>query len=293
MKLLDRLNSADPLVTVELRPPRMEQQSSKTMDEWLGLNATVQGLLSRDTVLFLTDGAVGTNEEENLHHLVTNLADDVSRQRVCPFLTTKHTLEYCLWYADRAVEAGCGGLTVLGGDKGLGAPRCVPHGYLLREQIRQRHPELPLGGWANPHRDAAQQVDFLSARGFNADFYLTQLVSHLDPEPVERFLAELDRRGIDFPAVFGVFYYRSANVKTLRRLAKFFPVPVDAVIDEFNSGLKPTDVCAKTVRWLHSLGVSRVYVSNFSADRAAAQLARVVRASHGAQRRPESLPAQA
>lgn len=277
MKLLDRLNASDPLVTVELRPPRVDLQSADSMDEWLSLNGTVQGLLSRDTVLFLTDGAVGTNEEENLHHLVTNLSDDVSRQRVCPFLTTKHTLEYCLWYAARAVEAGCGGLTVLGGDKGVGAPRCVPHGYELRRHIRERHPDLTLGGWANPHADPNRQADFLSDPNFNADFYLTQLVSHLDPEPVERFLEVLDKRGITFPGVFGVFYYRSAKARTLRRLADFFPVPVERVIDEFAGGASAAEICGRTIEWLRSLGVPRVYVSNLSQDRAVSQLVRVER----------------
>ena len=37
---------------------------------------------------------------------MTNLEDDISRDLICPFLTTKHTLEYCLWYAARAVESG-------------------------------------------------------------------------------------------------------------------------------------------------------------------------------------------
>jgi len=285
MNLLERLKSPQPLVTVELRPPRMEQQSAKTMDEWLGMNATVQGLLSRDTVLFLTDGAVGTKEEENLHHLVTNLADDVNRQKFCPFLTTKHTLEYCLWYAARAVDAGCGGLTVLGGDKGVGAPRCVPHGWVLRKHIRERHPTLPLGGWANPHGDVKRQVGYMLDAEYNADFYLTQLVSHLDPGPVERFLEELDKQGVEMPGVFGVFYYRSGRRKTLERLSKFFPVPVDGVVAEFESGLKAAEVCAKTVDWLHSLGVNKVYVSNFNADRAAAQMARVVRASEAVNHR--------
>ena len=279
MKLLERLHSSNPLVSVELRPPRVAQRSAQTMDEWMGMNATVQALLAQDTVLFLTDGAVGTREEENLHHLVTNLADEVNRQKVCPFLTTKHTLEYCMWYAARAVDAGCGGLTVLGGDKGVGEPRCVPHGFVLREKIRQQHPELPLGGWANPHSDVRRQVDYLASPDFHADFYLTQLVSHLDPDPVERFLEELDRRNIQLPAVFGVFYYRSPNRRTLERLSRYFPVPVEGLMGEFASGATAEQVCAKTIQWLRSLGIERVYLSNFSPERAVAQWARVTRSA--------------
>ena len=44
-------------------------------------------------------------------------------------------------------------LVVLGGDKHLGRPRCVEHAWQLRQQIRARHPELELGGWANPNGD--------------------------------------------------------------------------------------------------------------------------------------------
>ncbi len=93
---LDRLRSPDPLLTVELRPPRADQGQDASIDSWLAMHGTVRRLLAADTVLFITDGAVGTREEENLHHLITNLEDDVARDRVCPFLTTKHSLEYCL-----------------------------------------------------------------------------------------------------------------------------------------------------------------------------------------------------
>ena len=273
---LDRLRSPEPLITVELRPPRADQGQASSIDSWLTMASTVRRLLAADTVLFITDGAVGTREEENLHHLITNLEDDISRDRVCPFLTTKHSLEYCLWYAARAQDAGCPGLTVLGGDRG-GAPRCLPHGYLLRDQIRARVPTLALGGWANPHRDPAAQLDYLTAPDFQADFYLTQLVSHHDLPRVQAFRAEAARRGHCAPGVYGVFYYRSANPKTLARLATFFPVPVEGVTADFASGLGPAEVCAKTIRALRDLGADKVYVSNLHPDRAHRQLAEIRR----------------
>jgi hypothetical protein len=43
--------------------------------------------------------------------------------------------------------------------------------------------DLILGGWANPHAAAAQQVDFLLDERFCAEFYLTQVVSHVDLAP--------------------------------------------------------------------------------------------------------------
>ena len=77
----------------------------------------------------------------------------MSRERIVPFLTTKHTLSYCLQYADRAWEASFRSLVVLGGDTTVGLPRVVPHGSDLRQLIRARQSQLTLGGWANPHGD--------------------------------------------------------------------------------------------------------------------------------------------
>ena len=117
-------------------------------------------------------------EEDNLRHLVTNLGRDVPRERIVPFLTTKHPLDYCLSYAERAHQNGFPALVVLGGDKSVGAPRSVEHAWQLRELLRERDHTLTLGGWANPHADPERQVDFLTAPDFHAEFYLTQVVSH-------------------------------------------------------------------------------------------------------------------
>lgn len=273
--LLDRLLSPDLMLSVELRPPRMGQGHHDSMDAWFAMHAAVASLVASDTPLFLTDSAVGAHEEENLHHLLTNLDADMVREFVCPFVTTKHTLQYCDWYAARAIEAGCGALTVLGGDKHVGPPRCVPHGYLLRQRIRERFPTLPLGGWANPHQDPARQVGFLADPRYTGEFYLTQLVSHLEPEPITRFQAELVRQGVTMPGVWGVFFYRSGNPRTLNRLSEFFPVPVDAVVAEFASGVSPEEVCARTIRHLRGLGIDKIYVSNLHPERAVEQLAAI------------------
>ena len=275
MTLLERLRSTDPLLAVELRPPRRELEQGLTMDSWMAMHRAVSRLVQKDTVLFLTDNAVGAKEEENLHHLGGNLEADVPKGRICPFLTAKHTLEYCLWYIDRAVAAGHEAVTVLGGDTRVGAPRCVPHAYLLRAQIRARHPGLALGGWANPYRDAAEQVGFLLDDLVHADFFLTQIVSHHHPEPVAAFCAEAKRRGLARPGVYGVFYYRSANPKTLRTLAQFMHVPTAAITADFASGLSADEICARTIRALRDLGVRHVYLSNLESDNAPERLSAI------------------
>ena len=262
MSFLSRLKRPEPFTTVELRPPRRDLEQGLSMDSWMDMHRAVGRLVERDTALFFTDNAVGAREEENLHHLVSNLDPEVPRQRICPFLTAKHSLEYCLWYADRAVAEGHSALAVLGGDTSVGAERCLPHAYLLRQKIRQRHPRLALGGWANPYYDPAAQVGYLTADDFTADFFLTQVVNHHELENVERFVRELADRGCELPGMFGVFYYRSANPKTLSILSRFLPVPAEAITREFAAGASADEICARTIRGLRAVGVNRVYISN-------------------------------
>src|SRR5215216_4145082 len=206
--VLQRLREDRPLAAVELRPPRTGLSSAESMEVWIDLYHSIQRLTRRDTLIFLTDNAVGLSEEENLAHLTANLAGDVDPSRIVPFLTSKHSLEYCLLHAARAASHGFEALAVLGGDHTVGPPRCVPHARELRSLIRRRVPTLALGGWANPHRPADEQVDYLLDDRFEAEFYLTQVVSHHSIRAVEQFLKEGRRRGVTQPAVFGVFLYR-------------------------------------------------------------------------------------
>jgi hypothetical protein len=260
--VLQRLQEDRPLATVELRPPRTGLSSNDTMELWIDMYHSIQRLARHDTIIFLTDNAVGLSEEENLAHLTANLAGDVNPSRIVPFLTSKHSIEYCLMYASRAASRGFEALTVLGGDHTVGPPRCVPHARELRSLIRRRLPRLDLGGWANPHRPAAEQVDFLLDDQFEAEFYLTQVVSHHSIDKVEQFVQEARRRRVPYPGVFGVFLYRSANPATLARLADFFPVPAAELTQEFEAGLTPEQICAKTVRALREVGADKVYLSN-------------------------------
>ena len=277
MPLREALATQSTVIAVELRPPRAELDSLEGMDAWIDLYHAIRGLARHHIRVFLTDSAVGTQEENNLRHLVTNLGRDVARDRVVPFLTSKHSLEFCLTYAEQAWQHGFSSLMVLGGDKTGGRPRCVEHSWELRQAIRRRESRLELGGWANPYGNPEQQVGFLIDEGFTAEYYLTQIVSHLDVAPVERFLAEAQRRGADhLPGMFGVFYYRSANPKTLRLLSQFLPVPLAGLEAEFNSGATPVDVCARTLRAMMDIGVRHFYISNLPLVTAPATLAAIL-----------------
>jgi len=275
-ELVEALKGEQQVIAAELRPPRAELETAASMDAWIDTYHAVRGLTRSGTFVFLTDSAVGLKEEDNLRHLVINLGTDVPRSRVVPFLTCKHTADFCLAYADRAHHHGFESLVVLGGDKHVGPPRCVEHAWQLREMIRSRDAGVSLGGWANPHGDAATQVGHLMDDRVTAEFYLTQIVSHYSRPAVERFLAEASRRNVPVPGMFGVFYYRSANPNTLETLRQFLPVPVQELRDEFAAGGTPESVCARSIRELTASGARHFYVSNLPVGRAAQTLARIL-----------------
>jgi len=274
--LVDQLRGDTPVIAAELRPPRAELETSASMDAWIDTYHAVRGLTRSGTFVFLTDGAVGTREEDNLRHLAINLGSDVPRSHVVPFLTCKHTAEFCLAYADRAHHHGFDSLVDLGGDQHVGPARCVEHAWQLREMIRARDEGLSLGGWANPHGSAASQVGHLLDDRVTAEFYLTQIVSHHSRAAVSRFLEEADRRGLRLPGMFGVFYYRSAKPQTLKTLSQFLPVPVDELQSEFAAGATPDEVCARSIRELTAAGARHFYVSNLPIGRAASTLQRIL-----------------
>ena len=283
MTLLESLHSGTPVIAAELRPPRAELEAAESMDAWIDTYHAVRGLVRGGTFVFLTDSAVGSREEDNLRHLVINLGGDVPRTSVIPFLTCKHSMEYCLAYANRARHHGFDALVVLGGDKSLGPPRCVEHAWQLREEIRKRQPDLALGGWANPHADASSQVAHLLDEHANAEFYLTQIVSHHSRDRVARFVDEGARRGLRIPGLFGIFYYRSASPKTLKALASFLPVPAEELTREFGAGATPDEVCARSIRTLTEAGARHFYISNLPVGRAAATLERIITKVQGVQ----------
>jgi hypothetical protein len=274
--LVDALGAGTPVIAAELRPPRAELAGAEGMDAWIDTYHAVRRLTRQGRFVFLTDSAVGADEEDNLRHLVTNLGPDVRRNRVVPFLTSKHPFEYCLSYAERARQSGFPSLVVLGGDRHVGHPRSVEHAFELRKAIRASNPDLLLGGWANPYADACKQVGHLVAPDFCGEFFLTQIVTHHDAAPVARFLAEARRQALSVPGLFGVFFYRSANARTLEMLSGFLPVPVDAIARVFSSGASAEEICARTIRAMADLGARHFYVSNLPLGRAHQTLQRIV-----------------
>jgi len=273
---LAALRGAEPLVSVELRPPRADLDGAKRLDAWIDSHHAVNRLTRSGRFVFLTDNAVGTDEEENLAYLESSFADEADVARVIPFLTTKHTLEYCLTYAQRAWARGVRAMTVLGGDRDVGPPRCVPHSHVLRRLIHDRIPGLALGGWANPHGDVAQQATYLTDPENTIDFFLSQVASHHSGAGVETLVRELEDREADLPGVYGIFYYRSARPATLQRLGQFLPVPGEEITREFEAGATPQEFCARSLRALRGAGARHIYVSNLPIRHAARTLEEVL-----------------
>ena len=209
--LVRALRQPVPNISVELRPPRAELDAAAGRDAWIDTYHAVRGLVRSETFVFLTDSAVGAREEHNLRHLVINLGTDVPRDRVVPFLTTKHSLEFCLAYAERAAHEGFPSLVVLGGDKSIGPPRCVNHAWELRAAIRAHVPELVTRRLGQSSRRCGD-AGGLSRRVAHHRRVLSHaggLASRRGGgRGVQRRIRE--RQRINLPGIFGVFYYRSA-----------------------------------------------------------------------------------
>jgi hypothetical protein len=94
---------------------------------------------------------------------------------------------------------------------------------------------------------------------------------------VRTFLETGRRRSLELPGLFGVFFYRSANRRTLETLNRFLRVPVDGLTSEFAAGVPPEEVCARTIRALRDLGARHVYISNLPIGRASATLDAILR----------------
>ena len=106
-------------------------------------------------------------------------------------------------------------------------------------------------------------------------------MSHHSRARVDQFLEAADRSGLTLQGLFGVFYYRSANARTLKALKGFLPVPAEALTREFGDGASADDVCARSIRELTAAGVRHFYVSNLPIGAAAPTLRRIMALVHG------------
>ena len=69
-----------------------------------------------------------------------------------------------------------------------------------------------------------------------------------------------------------MFYYRSANARTLERPEQVPAGAGRALAAEFAAGATPVDVCARTLRAMMDIGVRHFYVSNLPLSHASSTL---------------------
>ena len=225
------------MVAAELRPPRAELGATASMDAWIDTYHAVRSLTRSGTPVFLTDSAVGLKEEDNLRHLVSNLGTDVPRSAIVPFLTCKHPMEYCIGYADRAVQQGFEALVVLGGDKSVGPPRCVEHAWQLREEIRKHQPR-PVAGRLGQSACESRRTGRPSA-GPRRDRRVLPDADRLAPQParVEAFVDEAARTAADDCRGCSASSTTARRTpRTLAALKSFLPVPAAELTAEFAAG---------------------------------------------------------
>ena len=68
------------------------------------------------------------------------------------------------------------------------------------------------------------------------------------------------------PGMFGVFYYRSANARTLSALSGFLPVPAEELTAEFGAGATADEICAQVDPHLEQRG-RQAFLHQQPADR--------------------------
>ena len=78
------------------------------------------------------------------------------------------------------------------------------------------------------------------------------------------------------PVVYGVFYYRSANPRTLSTLGEFISEPATEIAAEFESGVTADEICARSIRELRGVGAEKIYVSNLGERGAGRRLKRIL-----------------
>ena len=189
----------------------------------------------------------------------------------------KHSLEYCLSYAERAQQSGFPALVVLGGDKASASPRrsSTPgscgssFGNAIRRSI--------LGGWANPHarcRAAGGLPDHARVSG--------GVLSDAGREPPPR---RNGRRGSSWPPSRRGVRCRECSASSItgarirgrwRRWEGLFRCPPKGCRASSRPARPPEEICARTIRALLDAGARHFYISNLPIGRAQQVLASVL-----------------
>ena len=251
MDLLSALRSGSSVFAAELRPPRAElatQRGHGRVDRHVSRGPAADARRARTCSSPTAPSA--RRRKTTCGTWSLNLGNDVPRDRIVPFLTSKHPTRVPPFIrrarAPERVQRARGARRRQERRRRRDASSTRGSS---RKLLRDRDRTLALGGWANPHGDPDRQVDFLDGARFPR-----RVLPDADRQPSRpssRWRASSRRRArrhLTLPGVFGVFYYRSANPRTLDALRAFLPVPTRGA----NEGIRRRRDRRRCLRAYHS-----------------------------------------
>ncbi len=275
--LVNALGNGSLALSVELRPPRAELDAAAGMDAWIDTYHAVRGLVAERDVR-VSDRqrrrrARRTQPSAPRHQ--SRYGRAARSRRAVPH---DEALARVLPRVRRAGLARRLPLARRPGRRSHGRPAPMRR---ARVAAARSDPRARAGSDAGRLGESACGCGQTSGLPWRPSLQRRVLphAGHLAPRPrrqVDRFLDEAHRQRLAMPGIFGVFYYRSANPKTLAMLKQFLPVPVDGLRVEFGEGASAEEVCARTIRGLRAQGVRHFYVSNLPIGRARQTLEKIV-----------------
>src|SRR5207248_11404043 len=102
-----------------------------------------------------------------------------------------------------------------------------------------------------------------------------QIVSNYQTGAKDELLNETVRLDLKNTRIFWVFYYRSANPKTIAMVSMFHAVPDEELKRDFAAKVDPEEISALSVHALLQRGAKNVYVSNLPMPTASRTFSRI------------------
>ena len=220
------------VLSVELRPPRAELDAAAGMDAWIDTYHAVSGLVARRDVRVphrqRRRRARRTQPAASRHQPRHGRA--ARSRRAVPDDEALAASSACRTPSARGRKAS-GRWSCSAATRSVGPPRCVD----ARVAAARGDPRARAGALARRLGESARRSG--DAGGLSRRRALHRRVLPDAGRLASRrrgrssaFCEELDAAAAStLPGIFGVFYYRSANPKTLETLKQFLPVPVEGL----------------------------------------------------------------
>ena len=209
----------------------------ESVDAWIDMYHSIRRLARQDTLIFLTDNAVGQAEEENLAHLTANLAGELEPARIVPFLTAKHShrVHPALRRAGRVARLR-GAHRRRRRSCPPARPAAFPHAYQLRQWIRRRVPSLDLGGWVNPLRIRSSRWTSCSTPSSRRSSISPRSSPTIPSAQSSAFWRRLGAAEYPIRACSASSSIGAPTRARCEQLGDFLPVPAEGITRDFEAG---------------------------------------------------------